>query len=201
MAQGKGVFPSDVTPSASIIPTNTNQPQPNTNTSPHRAHRISLLTPDPELGLSPSTLQRKTLLIRRKLLVVSFTCFLLGITSTIMSAFAGLAIAWCYGEDLVNFYWSFWTVIDLGSCIAMFGTVLQQWYSLSTDGISQPSWNFALGTPIPVLATIMHCLGWKGRRVWKSYTERRRERGEGSEGRGESLRLVFFFFPACCYTT
>lgn len=65
-----------------------------------------------------------------------------------MDAFAGLAIAWCFGEDLINFYWSSWTLIDLGSVIAMLGTVLQQWYSLSSEGIQQPAWNFALGTPI-----------------------------------------------------
>lgn len=106
-----------------------------------------------------------------------------------MAAFAGLAIAWCYGEDLVNFYWSFWTIIAAGCDIAIFGTVLQQWYSLSDDGIRQPAWNFALGTPIPVMATIMHCLGFKSKRAWKSYTEGRRLRKEMRRDRRDGAML------------
>lgn len=80
-----------------------------------------------------------------------------------MAAFAALAIAWCKGEDLINFYWSLWTLLDVSCVIAIFGTVLQQFYALNSGGMSQPAWNFALGTPIPVMATIMHCFGFKGR--------------------------------------
>lgn len=112
-----------------------------------------------------------------------------------MAAFAGLAIAWCHGEDLINFYWSFWTIVDNGCVIAIFGTVLQQWYSLSIPESTLP-WNVALGTPIPVLATIMHCLGIKSKKAIKSYVKKKKERKRRADELSLSRRLVLYFFLA-----
>jgi hypothetical protein len=47
-----------------------------------------------------------------------------------MEAFALLALQFCDGEDLMPLYWSTWTMIQVGSLIAMVGIILALLHSL-----------------------------------------------------------------------
>lgn len=42
----------------------------------------------------------------------------------VMEAYALLALQFCDGEDLISLYWSTWTMIQVGSLIAMMGIIL-----------------------------------------------------------------------------
>jgi hypothetical protein len=42
----------------------------------------------------------------------------------VMEAYALLALQFCDGEDLMSLYWSTWTMIQVGSLIAMVGIIL-----------------------------------------------------------------------------
>jgi hypothetical protein len=48
-----------------------------------------------------------------------------------MEAYALLALQFCDGEDLMSLYWSTWTMIQVGSLIAMVGIILALLHSLS----------------------------------------------------------------------
>jgi hypothetical protein len=41
-----------------------------------------------------------------------------------MEAYSILALQFCDGEDLISLYWSTWTMIQIGSLIAMIGIIL-----------------------------------------------------------------------------
>lgn len=65
---------------------------------------------------------------RAKLLRVNIAlCFGCVVTSTVivvMEAFCLMALQFCDGEDLISLYWSTWTMIQVGSLIAMVGIIL-----------------------------------------------------------------------------
>ena len=48
----------------------------------------------------------------------------------IMEAYSLLALQFCDGEDLISMYWSTWTMIQVGSLIAMVGIILAMFHSL-----------------------------------------------------------------------
>jgi len=54
----------------------------------------------------------------------------------------------------MQLYWGFWSVLQVGSNIAIFGVMLQLWIALGN--VQSPSWAVALGTPVLVFAA----LGW-----------------------------------------
>jgi len=80
--------------------------------------------------------------------------------------FALFNIEYCYGEDLTQLYWGFWSVLQVGSNIAIFGVMLQLWIVLGN--VDSPSWAVALGTPVLVFAA----LGWIFREVSKHFCRR-----------------------------
>lgn len=47
-----------------------------------------------------------------------------------MEAYALLALQFCDGEDLMSLYWSTWTMIQVGSLIAIVGIILALCHSL-----------------------------------------------------------------------
>jgi len=71
-----------------------------------------------------------------------------------MQAFAALNIQFCDGEDLMMLYWGFWTLIQVGSVIAILGIALNQWKTLRDAKL--PPWPTALGTPVLVIAGFGH---------------------------------------------
>ncbi|CAM1507755.1 Fc.00g046030.m01.CDS01 [Cosmosporella sp. VM-42] len=86
-----------------------------------------------------------------------FLCLLCVMVSTvivIMEAYAIMALQFCDGEDLISLYWSTWTMIQVGSLIAMMGIILALCNSLRNRG--HPPWALALGTPVLVIAGLLH---------------------------------------------
>jgi hypothetical protein len=85
-----------------------------------------------------------------------------------MEAFAAFSIQFCDGEDLMMLYWGFWTLIQVGSLIAIFGIMLNQWYSLEEK--EHPPWSVALGTPVLVIAALGHAWQSCFRTAWRRWT-------------------------------
>ena len=50
--------------------------------------------------------------------------FSVSVVAVVMEVFALLALQFCDGEDLMSLYWSTWTMIQVGSIVAIFGIVL-----------------------------------------------------------------------------
>jgi hypothetical protein len=65
-------------------------------------------------------------------------------------------------------YWGFWTLIQVGSLIAIVGIMINLWYSLGEK--ENPPWIVALGTPVLVIAALGHA--WQNcvRTAWRRWT-------------------------------
>jgi ABC-type maltose transport system permease subunit len=51
-------------------------------------------------------------------------CVSVSTVIVVMEAYCILALQFCDGEDLISLYWSTWTMIQVGSLIAMIGIIL-----------------------------------------------------------------------------
>jgi hypothetical protein len=96
---------------------------------------------------------------------ITSVCALLGTVATIMEAFAALTLQYCDGEDLMQFYWSFWALLQVGSVIALIGLAVYHLYSLTDK--DHPPWMIALGTPVLVIAGLGHIAVLGFRAVWR----------------------------------
>lgn len=70
---------------------------------------------------------------RKKLKLYIYLCLLCVMVSStiiVMEAYSLLALQFCDGEDLMSLYWSTWTMIQVGSLIAMMGIILAMVHSL-----------------------------------------------------------------------
>ncbi len=67
-----------------------------------------------------------------------------------MQVLAILSLQHCHKEFLLGLYWPLWTLLGLGSSIAMCGVVISQIYSLK--GHEPPKYTIALGTPVLVVS-------------------------------------------------
>ncbi|KAI9641293.1 hypothetical protein NHQ30_010094 [Ciborinia camelliae] len=108
-------------------------------------------------------------------LSIASLCFILAFTSILFEVFAAFNIEYCYGEDLIQLYWGFWSVLQVGSLIAILGVMLQFWIVLGN--VQTPSWAVALGTPVLVFAA----LGWIIRHIGKSWRMRGKVDGDGTD--------------------
>ncbi|PHH92162.1 hypothetical protein CDD83_8645 [Cordyceps sp. RAO-2017] len=81
-------------------------------------------------------------------------CVAVSTTVVVMEAFALMALQFCDGEDLMSLYWSTWTMVQVGSLIAMVGIILAMLHSLRDR--KHPPWALALGTPVLVIAGFLH---------------------------------------------
>lgn len=102
-------------------------------------------------------------------------CLILSATCTVFEVFAAFNIEYCDGEDLMQLYWGFWSVMQVGSNIAIIGVMLQLWIALGD--VKSPSWAVALGTPVLVFAA----LGWIFREIGKVVLRRVRQSGTESD--------------------
>jgi membrane protease YdiL (CAAX protease family) len=70
----------------------------------------------------------------RKKLTVSLACtlgiFLVTAVILVIEVYALLALQFCDGEDLMSLYWATWTMLQLGSEIAILGVSLALWHHL-----------------------------------------------------------------------
>lgn len=85
----------------------------------------------------------------------------------------------------MQIYWGFWSVLQVGSNIAILGVMVQFWIVLGD--IETPSWAVALGTPVLVFAAI----GFGVRHVFKETIGRirgkRENDGDEEMGRGREV--------------
>lgn len=52
------------------------------------------------------------------------------VVAVVMEVYALMALQFCDGEDLMPLYWSTWTMMQVGSLIAIFGIMLAMFNSL-----------------------------------------------------------------------
>ncbi|KAI1482310.1 hypothetical protein F4774DRAFT_308994 [Daldinia eschscholtzii] len=97
----------------------------------------------------------------------------------VIEVFALLALQFCDGEDLMALYWATWTMLQLGSEIAILGVVLALWHHLSN--IRLPLWALALGTPVLVVAGFGHVIQIALRMFFKRARARRRARRDADD--------------------
>lgn len=60
----------------------------------------------------------------QRCLLICSGYFVLSITAVVMEVYALLALQFCDGEDLMSLYWSTWTMLQVGSLIAILGIIL-----------------------------------------------------------------------------
>ncbi|KAK2626251.1 hypothetical protein QTJ16_004513 [Diplocarpon rosae] len=128
---------------------------------------------------------------RMRFLSIASLCLILSAVATVVECFALFSIEFCAGEDLMQLYWGFWSILQVGSNIAIVGVLVQFWIVLGD--VETPSWAVALGTPVLVFAAV----GFVFRAIWKEFLEkftgRRRKvvrdeesaAGEPSDGESE----------------
>lgn len=80
----------------------------------------------------------------------------------------------------MQLYWGFWSVLQVGSVIAILGVMLQFWIVLGDH--ETPSWAVALGTPVLVFAAA----GFLCRSIWNKTMGRIREKRERDLESGQS---------------
>ncbi|GKT42280.1 uncharacterized protein ColSpa_02461 [Colletotrichum spaethianum] len=94
-----------------------------------------------------------------------------------MEVFTLMALQFCDGEDLMSLYWSTFTMIQVGSLIAVCGVILALVHQLRQR--KHPPWALALGTPVLVIAGLFHyfhtCMV---RRVKKASSSRKRKHSD-----------------------
>ncbi|KAF4982994.1 hypothetical protein FZEAL_1495 [Fusarium zealandicum] len=90
----------------------------------------------------------------RQYIIMCLGCVAVSTVIVVMEAYAILALQFCDGEDLISLYWSTWTMIQVGSLIAMMGIILALANTLR--GRQHPPWALALGTPVLVIAGLLH---------------------------------------------
>ena len=54
----------------------------------------------------------------------------LSVVAIVMEVYALMALQFCDGEELMSLYWSTWTMMQVGSLIAIFGILLSVTNSL-----------------------------------------------------------------------
>ncbi|KAF3360371.1 hypothetical protein HYQ45_007798 [Verticillium longisporum] len=96
--------------------------------------------------------KRKPLVVR--CIIITCGCISLSVVTVVMEVFALLALQFCDGEDLMSLYWSTWTMIQVGSLIAVCGIVLALMHTLRER--KNPPWALALGTPVLVVAGLFN---------------------------------------------
>lgn len=57
-------------------------------------------------------------------------CVIISTVIVVLEAYTLLALQFCDGEDLMSLYWSTWTMIQIGSLIAMVGVILAMFHTL-----------------------------------------------------------------------
>jgi hypothetical protein len=66
----------------------------------------------------------------RTYIILCFCCVVVSSVIVVMETYALLALQFCDGENLMSLYWSTWTMIQVGSLIAMVGIILALIHSL-----------------------------------------------------------------------
>jgi uncharacterized BrkB/YihY/UPF0761 family membrane protein len=107
---------------------------------------------------------------RRGYFGIVVLCFVLSFACIVLECFALFNIEFCDGEDLTQMYWGFWSILQVGSLIAIGGVLIQFWIILS--GVGTPPWAVALGTPVLVFAALAWMFKHIFDGIWQKYRSR-----------------------------
>jgi hypothetical protein len=83
-------------------------------------------------------------------------CLFFAAACDVFQVLAIIALQHCEHEDLLGLYWPLWTLLGLGSTVAMIGVVLNQLYGLLRHEL--PPYSVGMGTPVLVVAATVHLL-------------------------------------------
>ncbi|GAO15368.1 uncharacterized protein UV8b_07072 [Ustilaginoidea virens] len=119
----------------------------------------------------------------RTYILLSTACVVVSTVIVVMEAYILLALQFCDGEDLMSLYWSTWTMTQVGSLIAIIGIVLALLHSLRNR--KHPPWALALGTPVLVIAGILHLVHDCSKKRVKKL--RRPSEAAGDDGKGPPM--------------
>ncbi|KAB8291388.1 hypothetical protein EYC80_010065 [Monilinia laxa] len=103
---------------------------------------------------------------------VCFLCLIISVLCTVFEAFAASTLIFCHQLDMGFLYWFFWTLLQVGSTIAIFGiAVAQLWALMGRDALPV---NVAIGTPVLLVAWLGVALeylfkGWLSEEALKSF--------------------------------
>jgi hypothetical protein len=84
-----------------------------------------------QLGLEPHSRE-----YRRRMKRCMIICGLyasVAVVAVVMEVYALMALQFCDGEDLMSLYWSTWTMLQVGSVIAILGIVLSVFNTLRNN--------------------------------------------------------------------
>ncbi|KAH6619800.1 hypothetical protein B0J18DRAFT_254295 [Chaetomium sp. MPI-SDFR-AT-0129] len=136
-----------------------------------------------KLGLEPGSRAHQNKM--KKCMLICSIYAVVSVVAVVMEVFALMALQFCDGEDLMPLYWSTWTMMQVGSVIAIMGIMLAMFNSLR--GSKNPPWALALGTPVLVVAGIGHAVhGAVHRRVKHVRSMSRGRKGRGAFGSASS---------------
>ncbi|KAF4632829.1 hypothetical protein G7Y89_g5291 [Cudoniella acicularis] len=151
-------------------------------------HHKSICLSEKEKTLDPKKTSsrkrhRKVRAARQYYLGISGFCFTLATAGVVLECFALFNIQFCDGEDLMQLYWGFWSILQVGSLIAIGGVMLQLWIVLAD--VETPSWAVALGTPVLVFAALSWTIKRVCKNIWRRWTGQEvvdsDESGEGTD--------------------
>jgi hypothetical protein len=100
------------------------------------------------------TLEMKKRRSHERVVLASILCSLIALPSVIIETFAGFSITFCHKEDFPFLYWGSFFLLSVGSLIAIMGLSFGIIFSHR-----RPPWNLNLGTPVLVIAGLVH-LAW-----------------------------------------
>ncbi len=66
----------------------------------------------------------------KRCILVCGLCTVISIVAVVMETFTLLALQFCDGEDLIMLYWSTWSMLQIGSVVAICGVMLSVFHSL-----------------------------------------------------------------------
>ncbi|KAH6845259.1 hypothetical protein B0I37DRAFT_180455 [Chaetomium sp. MPI-CAGE-AT-0009] len=137
------------------------------------------------LGLEPGSRPHKNKM--KKCMLICSIYAAVSVVGVVMEVYALMALQFCDGEDLMSLYWSTWTMMQVGSVIAILGILLTIFNSLR--GGKNPPWALALGTPILVVAGIGHAVHGAVHKRVKRARSRSRGRRRGVSTADSTRRL------------
>ncbi|TVY38525.1 hypothetical protein LOCC1_G007613 [Lachnellula occidentalis] len=77
--------------------------------------------PDTERGVPARRYRQHVQRLRRRYLGIVTICFLVSVVCVMLECFALFNIEYCDGEDLMQLYWGFWSVVQVEAWVAAVG--------------------------------------------------------------------------------
>ncbi|PHH59409.1 hypothetical protein CDD81_3219 [Ophiocordyceps australis] len=91
-----------------------------------------------------------------KSMLLCLICVAFSTAIVVIETFMLLGLQFCDGENLMTLYWASWTIMQIGTVVAIIGIMIALVHSLRRS--KPPPWGLALGTPILIAAGLMNLL-------------------------------------------